>query len=46
MVDEVRKVTTRLPDSAIDLLSTMADSSALETKSSFRFKGQTVQNQL
>ena len=32
MVDEVRKVTTRLPDSAIDLLSTMADSSALETK--------------
>ncbi|MBF0014660.1 Tat pathway signal sequence domain protein [Enterococcus casseliflavus] len=32
MVDEVRKVTTRLPDSAIDLLSMMVDSSALETK--------------
>lgn len=46
MVDEVRKVTTRLPDSAIDLLSMMVDSSARDKKSAFRFTGQTVQNQI
>ena len=32
MVDEVRQVTTRLPDSNIELLSMMGDSSALETR--------------